>query len=224
MAARILQHPVSVGSKFTRWTVVSEADPKFYEGPKGIVNHPYWNCICECGTERQVRQTVLRSGKSRSCGCLHDEELGSRKLKHGYAAGGVIRPEYYVWQAMVARCVNPKIRMYPHYGGRGITVCERWLKFENFLEDMGNRPSDDHSLDRIENDKGYEYGNCRWAVPEVQQNNRRNTVFVEYNGERLPLAEVVRKHNSVVDLEVVRCRVMRQGWSLERAMSTPKLR
>ena len=223
MAARILQQPVSVGSKFTRWTVVSEAESRIYQGPKGPFKCRYWNCVCDCGTERQVRQTVLTSGKSRSCSCLHDEELGARKLKHGYAAGGIIRPEYSCWQMMVARCVNPKAQMYPQYGARGIKVCDRWLKFENFLADMGDRPSDKHSIERDDVNGGYEPGNCRWATIEVQANNKRNTVYVDYNGERLPLAVVVKRH-SVVDVEIVRCRVFRQGWSLERAMSTPKLR
>lgn len=223
MAARILQQPVAVGSKFTRWTVVSEAETRIYEGPKGQVKFRYWNCICECGAERQVRQTVLKSGKSRSCGCLHDEELGNRKRRHGYASGGVIRPEYYTWQAMVARCVSETAQMYPLYGARGIKVCDRWLKFENFLDDMGERPSSDHSIERNDVNGDYEPNNCRWATREEQANNKRNTVYVDYNGERLPLAVVVKRH-SVVDVEVVRCRVFRQGWSLERAMSTPKLK
>lgn len=216
MATRNIHQPIEVGQKFNRWTVIGDAI-------RDANNLKNWLCRCECGTERRVRHYLLASGKSKSCGCLQREDLGARKLKHGYASGGVIRPEYSVWQMMVARCTNPRAQMYPEYGARGITVCDRWMKFENFLADMGDRPSAKHSLDRIENDKGYQPGNCRWAVPEIQQNNKRTTVFVEYGGERLPLADVVRKH-SIVGLEIVRCRVMRQGWSLERAMSTPKLK
>lgn len=217
MAKRNIHQSIIVGQKFNRWTVVGDAicDAN---------NLKNWLCRCECGTERRVRHYLLTSGKSKSCGCFQREDLGARKLKHGYAAGGVIQPEYNAWKAMVDRCTKPALRMYRHYGGRGITVCDRWREsFSNFIADMGDRPSPKHSLDRIENDKGYEPGNCRWAIPEVQQNNRRNTVHVEHNGERLPLAVVVKRH-SVVDVEVVRCRVFRQGWSLERAMSTPKLR
>jgi hypothetical protein len=217
MATRNIHQPIEVGQKFHRWTVIGDA-------VSDANNLKNWLCRCECGTERRVRHYLLTAGKSKSCGCFQREDLGSRKLKHGYSAGGIIRPEYSAWESMIARCTKPKVRMYPHYGGRGIRVCQRWMEsFENFIADMGNRPSDKHSLDRIKNELGYEPGNCRWAIPEVQQNNRRNTVFIAYNGQRLPLAEVVRKH-SIIDLETVRCRVIRQGWSLERAMSTPKLK
>jgi len=217
MATRNIHQPIVIGQMFNRWTVIGDAID-------GGNNLKYWLCQCECGTERRVRHYVLMAGKSRSCGCFQREDLGARKLKHGYAAGGTIRPEYSAWESMIARCTKPNVRMYPHYGGRGIAVCERWMEsFENFIADMGDRPSGKHSLDRIKNDLGYEPGNCRWALPETQQTNRRNTVQVEFNGERLPLAEVVRRH-SIVGLEIVRCRVMRQGWSLERAMSTPKLK
>jgi len=92
-------------------------------------------------------------------------------------------PEYYVYQSMKSRCYNKKNPEYKNYGGRGITVSQRWLKsFSNFLEDMGNRPSEAHSLDRIDNNKGYEYKNCRWATDREQNENRRNSVFHTYNG------------------------------------------
>lgn len=216
MATRNIHQPIEIGQKFHRWTVIGDA-------VRDSNNLKNWLCRCDCGTERRVRHYLLTSGKSRSCSCLHDEELGARKRKHGYASGGVIRPEYSCWQMMVARCVNPKAQMYPIYGARGIKVCARWLEFENFLADMGDRPSEDHSIERNNVNGDYDPANCRWATREEQANNKRNTVYVDYNGERLPLAVVVKNH-SVVGLEIVRCRVMRQGWSLERAMSTPKLK
>lgn len=216
MAKRNIHAPIEVGHKFHRWTVIADAI-------LDANNLKNWLCRCECGTERRVRQYLLAGGRSKSCGCFQREDLGTRKRKHGYAAGGVIRPEYYTWQMMLARCNNPRAQMYPSYGARGISVCERWLSFENFLVDMGDRPSDEHSIDRIDVNGNYEPRNCRWAPRHIQCNNKRNTVYVEYEGERLPLAEVVRAH-SVVSLETVRCRIMRQGWTLERALATPKLR
>jgi hypothetical protein len=130
----------------------------------------HWLCRCDCGNEVVVRGQSLRSGDTQSCGCLQQ----FANLKHGHRRSHSPSPEYISWCSMLTRCTNPKATGFANWGGRGITVCERWLhSFANFLADMGLKPSPDLSLDRIDNDGNYEPGNCRWATPEEQNNNQR---------------------------------------------------
>lgn len=127
---------------------------------------------CECGNEAEARPSNLRSGNTTSCGCMHAEmsAAGQCNFKHG----GSATREYRAWMRMKERCYNPKSKRYEDWGGRGITVCDRWLEgFENFLADMGPRPSPRHSLDRKDNDGNYEPSNCRWATYSEQNLNRR---------------------------------------------------
>lgn len=137
-------------------------------------NRPYrWRCQCDCGKLISVRGDCLRYGFTKSCGCLRVDngvERGHASLKHGDSHA----PEYRAWANMKDRCHNPDSASFKHYGARGITVCESWLKYENFLVDMGRKPSADHSLGRIDNDKGYSPSNCRWETQEEQANNKRD--------------------------------------------------
>lgn len=129
-----------------------------------------WKCVCDCGAEKLVRQCHLRSGAIQSCGCLSREVTSGMKLIHGQSTTDI----YAIWCGIKHRCFNPKAKRYQDYGGRGITMCDRWRdSFEAFLADMGSRPSTDHSVDRINNDKGYEPGNCRWATTREQNRNSR---------------------------------------------------
>lgn len=123
---------------------------------------------------------------------------------------------YKVWSGMVARCRNPQHQAYKNYGGRGITVCERWLRFENFLADMGDRPAG-MTLDRIDNDGPYNKENCRWASWETQQNNSRNNRVIEYMGDRKTLIQWARELK--LGSQLLRQRID-AGWSLSRAFST----
>jgi hypothetical protein len=151
-----------VGKRFGRWTVL-EMERDRRDG-LGIM----WLCRCDCGTTRHVSGRHMRRGASVSCGCLKAERQALRNRTHGMF--GV--PEYHSWSGMIQRCTNPGNPSYANYGGRGITVCERWRSFKDFLLDMGRRPKGT-SIDRIDNDGSYEPGNCRWATRTVQNSNKR---------------------------------------------------
>lgn len=145
----------------------------------------YWRCLCACGAETLVRQDRLRSGKTKSCGCLQQEN-NTPKPKHAVGRRGNFKytepyasPKhplkwlYCRWSGMWGRCTDDKSKSYKHYGGRSIKVCDRWKDFENFLADMGVPEDRKLSLDRIDNDGNYEPGNCRWATMKQQVENRR---------------------------------------------------
>ena len=154
------------GKKFGKWTVICKADP-----PKDIKNRSgfiFWKCLCECGKESIVNGASLRSGKTRACGCGKN---GNAFVTHGNKRNRKPTPTYIVWQNMMARCYNPSNPAYNRYGGRGITVCEEWHKFENFLSDMGEKP-DKLTIDRINNNSIYTKSNCRWATRTEQCENR----------------------------------------------------
>lgn len=131
-----------------------------------------WVCHCDCGTKVDIRGVNLRSGKTKSCGCFKADRMAEGLgKKHGMH----LTRTYKTWHSMLERCRNPSATSYKDYGGRGITVCREWYQFERFYSDMGERP-DGMTLDRIENSRGYEPGNCKWSTPSEQQNNRRNNV------------------------------------------------
>ena len=149
------------GQRFGRWTVVREGEKKD--------NRVAWLCKCDCGTERTVITRQLVKGLSKSCGCY----MKDRITKHGHNKVTGSSSEYNSWHQMKQRCLNPNDKRYDDYGGRGIKICERWLDFNNFLEDMGVKPSPKHSIDRIDVDGDYEPSNCKWSDDYEQQRNIR---------------------------------------------------
>jgi hypothetical protein len=144
--------------------------------------HAMWHCTCECGNKKVVRSSALRKLEVRSCGCLHKESARKTSLKyirkHGHN-GNIRTKTYNTWRGMKERCDNPKAIRYKDYGGRGISYCERWEDFMNFLEDMGERP-EGLAIDRIDNDGGYSKENCKWSTySENCKNKERKNVCIE---------------------------------------------
>jgi len=144
----------------------------------------YWYCQCDCGNIVSIRWANIQSGDTKTCGCS-----GPASKTHGMSGTRV----YLIWCNMRNRCTNPKRNNYSDYGGRGITFCERWASFDNFLADMGEPPSDQHSLDRIDSNGNYEPSNCRWATTSEQLNNKRTTRWIEINGRTQSLAQWCRE-------------------------------
>jgi hypothetical protein len=158
-------------------------------------------CVCDCGNTITVVGPSLRTGATKSCGCFHIEQVS----KHG----GMNSAEYSSWAAMKQRCLNPNSDAYRRYGGRGITICERWKdSFENFLTDMGPKPTPQHTLDRHpDNDGNYEPSNCRWATRFEQSQTRGNAYQIEHDGRIWTTRELANQLG--VELELFRGRVKR---------------
>ena len=169
------------GQIFGYWTVISFAG-------RDISNDPLWNCKCICGTEKKVVVGSLMKGQSKSCGCKRNELFSLSATKHGMSK----TPTYKSWHAMIQRSQGKG--GHQSYVDRGFTVCERWLKFENFVEDMGIRPPN-KTLDRVNNSKGYSKENCRWATNIEQANNKDTTRYVVVDGERMPIMYACKKYN-----------------------------
>lgn len=173
-----------------------------------------WWVRCECGTEKEMSHDQLSRGRAYSCGCVKSWTT------HGHFVGGKSSLTRTSWQGMMTRCFNPAEPAYPRYGGAGITVCERWKKFENFLEDMGERPSKDHSIDRWPDKAGgYEKSNCRWATRREQQNNQKSNRIFHFRGKDVTLAELVDLTG--MTRTVLKYRLIEHGWDIERAVTTP---
>ena len=181
------------GNQFNSWTVLDDSAAM-------------WKIECKCGFIREMRRDHVISNKTKSC-------MRCAQTKHGMEGTAI----YNVWASMKQRCQNPNAHNYEAYGGRGITVCDKWQKFERFYADMGNKPKN-YSLGRINNDLGYSLQNCRWETPKQQNRNRRNTRWVEIDGIAKPLAQWCDEFNIAIKRVVGRLKI---GWNIEHALSTP---
>lgn len=173
-----------------------------------------WAFKCDCGTIKVIRGNHVYHGKIVSCSC----EAAARCSKNFKSHGLTETVEYHSWRSLKSRCYNPSNKKYPSYGGRGITVCHRWMdSFENFIADMGNKPTPRHTIDRINNDLGYSPENCRWATPKEQSLNTRRNVFFEFNGKRLTVSEW--SEETGISRSCINHRLER-GWGIERTLTT----
>ena len=160
------------GKKIGRLTVITEAGSDKH-------GHVKWLCQCECGTQKVILGDPLQRGLTRSCGCLRKEAVSKATSTHGMSG----TTTYSAWNSMLGRCIYPNTNGYKNYGGRGITVCERWLhSFENFYADMGVKPKK-LTLERIDNNKGYSPDNCKWASRTENNRNKRTNRIIRYDGK-----------------------------------------
>lgn len=199
------------GQKFNRLTVIRYVGSNY----RGDAE---WLCKCDCGNEIVTTGYRLRNGTTNSCGCLHKEITSKGKFHTTHGMHG--SPEYSIWSDIKKRC-NPKNKNNPKYrlyAGRGIKVCKRWHRFENFLADMGVRPSPKHSIDRRNNNGDYTPDNCYWATDIEQANNKRSNVRLTWQGRTLTAAEWSREVS--IPASVIRDRY-KAGWHIDRILTQP---
>jgi hypothetical protein len=195
--------PLTVGSIFSRLTVEAVSGRG---GRRASLR-------CECGKTITEHAGALESGHTKSCGCLHRDLVRIKNTRHG----GRGLPVYRIWIAIIERCENPKSTGYHLYGGRGIRVCERWREsFPAFLADMGERPSDRHSIDRVDPNGNYEPANCRWATGSEQAKTKRGARLITYQGEQYTAMGLARELS--IPYSAFRSRI-RKGESVDQILS-----
>lgn len=205
-----------VGKRFGRLVVLKESDHY-------LSGRPAWECLCDCGNTVTIRGAAIRVGNTKSCGCLHAEKFST--LRHGFAERKNKRRIYRIWSGMKRRCLNPNHPAYAWYGAKGITVCDRWMKFEHFFADMGKdylehaalHGEDDTSLDRINVNLGYSPENCRWATDKVQGNNSSHIVAIDFRGETKTICAWASYFG--IKYTTLYQRLARSGWDVQKVFS-----
>jgi len=205
-------YDIYIGQKFGRLTVIQQIDNKW--------GHLRWLCRCDCGKEKIIYGHNLNNNRTKSCGCLQKEiastinQNNQYNFKHGYSQNN---RTYQVWHHIKQRCTNPNDKGYKNYGGRGITICKRWFKFENFFKDMEEQPNG-YSIDRIDNNQGYYKENCRWVTPKQNNRNKRTNHLETYNGKTQCLTEWAEETG--ISKQRIEWR-LKHGWSIEKTLTTP---
>lgn len=214
-----MSREIQAGARFGRLTVLQEAPFR-----PGNPNRR-WECKCDCGATTFAYACLLKVGRKVDCG-QHVKHAPRSPRKHMLSRDPVYASVYKVWENIRARCYNPEHRSYLDYGGRGITVCERWLSGDGnkhgaacLAEDMGPRPSPGHSIERKDNSKGYEPGNCIWATRQEQARNKRSNRFIQFGGRNQTLIAWAQELG--ISQHTISTRLSR-GWSLENALSAPR--
>jgi len=172
-----------------------------------------WLCVCDCGEMKVVISASLVRGHTTSCGCYN------KSKRVNITHDSTHTPEYVSWCEMKTRCLNKNRKQWSDYGGRGISICDRWLySFQNFVADMGPKPTKHHTLDRIENDKGYSPDNCKWSTRLEQNRNRRTDILYTFNGKTLNRVEWAKLYNMSYFTLVHRLKI---GLSIEESLTNP---
>ena len=206
-----MRNSISIGDKFGKWTVIDRTE---------YINNTMWLCQCECGVIKPVRAASLHEGTSKSCGCSRGKTYETHNHKYpkqfSELDGLSKHPLYHVWSNMKYRCYDPKGKYY----NSGRLICDEWVNdFMNFYDwSLNNGYEEGLTIDRIDNSGNYEPSNCRWTTREVQQNNRGNNRYLEFNGKRQTMTQWARELG--ISYDTLNSRI-RNGWSVERAILTP---
>lgn len=207
---------VLIGRTFNRLTITNVSPPT----KKG---KRFAHCNCVCGNNKLIELWSVTAGVVKSCGC-YQREMGAiqgiKNIKHGYCRRLEPRKaEHAIWNMIVQRCTNKKNKQWRDYGGRGIKVCRRWrYSFALFIKDVGPRPTNRHSIERIDNNSHYMPSNCRWALPKEQARNKRNNLIIEYMGRKQTASAWAEEYGLPSYIVSSRWRL---GWSVKRILNTP---
>lgn len=200
------------GKKFGRLTAICRAAVNSFGGYR-------WLCQCSCGKVVSIDRGNLAGGQSTSCGCFRSEAISKRRTSHGETRRNIVSVEYTAWIKMHGRCYNSGDPKFYCYGARGIKVCRRWKnRFENFLADMGRRPSSKHSVNRKNNNGPYSPKNCEWATAKQQSRNKTTTRWLRFKGKKISMSDAAEKFG--ISYYTLKSR-LRSGWSDKAALTAP---